>query len=582
MNAMRWLDAVMRSLGWRLVVALTGSLLLLLGTSGWLALELHRAHLFSLLERTAVEMGETILSSTHSSMMENDRDHLDEIIRNIGSRESVLALRLVNAAGEVQYSNHRDEVGRVLGLDSPVCQSCHVGDQVYVPADLREGLRRYRLEDGQGALALAFPVRNSPGCSTAECHVHPVEQQVLGVLDLELSTASLDHAVADARSQMTNFGLLTILLVSAVIGGLVWRMVNVPIRHVLSGVRRLGSGDLGHRLAVGGGTEIGELAASINAMAMRLEEADDERAEWNRTLEARILEKTEQLERTRDQMVFAEKMSSLGKLAAIVAHELNNPLAGILVYAKVLRRRLARLAGSPAAPSGDRTHPRNGDGPHALDQALATIEAETARCGDIVKNLLLFSNRREAGFEPTDINALLQRTVKLVQHRADLENVRLHFELQANLPEVLASPTELQQAVLALLINALEAMPDGGVLTVRTNAPPEYPTSGPGVTIEIGDTGIGIPESIRGRIFEPFFSTKEVGKATGLGLAVVYGIVKRHGGRIQVDSDERGTIFRFSLSTTPPSHPETLPELLRSHAATAAEPGQEPGRREFP
>ena len=298
MNARHSMDAVTRSLGWRLGVALTGSLLLLLGISGWLALELHRAHLYSLLERTATEMGQTILSSTQSSMMENDRNHVDEIIRNIGSRESVLALRVVNASGEVQYSNHLEEVGRIHGLDSPVCQSCHTGDRVHMPADLSEGLRRFRLPNGDGALALAFPVLNSPGCSTAECHVHPPTQQVLGVLDLELATASLEVAVADARSQMMIFGLLTIALVAAVIGGLAWRMVNRPIQAVLVGVRRLGAGDLSHRLAVGRHSQVGELAelsVSINSMAAQLQEANAEVEEWNHTLEERIRDKTAQL-----------------------------------------------------------------------------------------------------------------------------------------------------------------------------------------------------------------------------------------------------------------------------------------------
>ena len=176
MDVRRSLGAVTRSLGGRLVITLTGTLLLLLGISGWLALELHRAHLYSLLERTAVEMGKTILSSTQSSMMENDRNHLDGIIRNIGSRESVLALRLINASGEVEYSNHPSEVGRIHGLDSPVCQSCHFGDSVHMPGDIREGLRRFRLPNGEGALALGFPVLNSPGCSAAACHVHPPSQ----------------------------------------------------------------------------------------------------------------------------------------------------------------------------------------------------------------------------------------------------------------------------------------------------------------------------------------------------------------------------------------------------------------------
>jgi two-component system NtrC family sensor kinase len=388
---------------------------------------------------------------------------------------------------------------------------------------------------------------------------------------------------------MAGFALLTIVVVALVIGGLAWRMVNRPIRSVLFGVRRLGAGNLSHRLAVGRRREVGELAElseSINAMAERLQEANAELAQWNHTLEERIREKTEQLERTRDQMVFAEKMSSLGKLAAIVAHELNNPLAGILVYTKVLRRRVARLmageepsdpalpteaASEAASETASETASNNAAAATkdsvdlaSIDEALATIGTETARCGDIVKNLLLFSNRREAGFESTDLNALLERTVKLIQHRADLEEVKVRFDLDPNLPEIHASPTELQQAVLAVLINALEAMPDGGVLSLQTRA--STPDEPAGVFLEISDTGIGIPEHLQARIFEPFFSTKEVGKATGLGLAVVYGIAERHGSRVNVQSNEKGTTFRIFLPRQPPLYAESLPELLRSPA----------------
>ncbi|MBZ0267284.1 HAMP domain-containing protein [bacterium] len=552
MGSWRTWGAVTHSLGWRLVITLTGSLLLLLGASGWLALQLHRQHLYSLLERTAVELGETILSSTRSSMMENDRHHLDEIIRNIGSRESVLALRLVNAGGEVEYSNHPEDVGRIHAIDSPVCQGCHFGETVRVPVNLREGLRRVPTADGGAALALGFPVLNSPGCSAAACHVHPAEQQVLGILDLELSTAPLEGAISDAASQMLAFGIITVVVVAAVIALVGWRMVHRPIRRMLAGVRRLSTGDLSTRLAVEGPTEIKGLAMSVNLMSQKLETASNELEDWNRTLETRIQEKTQQLERTRDQMVFAEKMSSLGKLAAIVAHEINNPLAGILVYAKWLRKRVAKIAAS--SPDGAAAEVAQ------LDESLATIETETARCGDVVRNLLLFSHRGGAGFEAVEVNEMLERAVRLIRHRAEMEDVEIRFELDENLPRIQGNAAEIQQAILAILINGLEAMVDGGELRIATR-PDE---GGDGIVIEIADNGIGIPEHLKARIFEPFFSTKEVGNATGLGLTVVYGIVERHGGRIRVDSDGKGTTFRIFLPDQPPPYPDALPDLLRS------------------
>jgi len=241
-----------------------------------------------------------------------------------------------------------------------------------------------------------------------------------------------------------------------------------------------------------------------------------------------VAEKTRELERTRDQMVFTEKMASLGKLAAVVAHEINNPLAGILVYTKLVRRRLAKLP--PDVPGLEDT-----------DANLATIETETARCGDIVRNLLLFSRRSETSRQPADLHTILRRALRLLQHQAELAGVKTSLEF-GSLPEVICDAPEIQQAFLAVLMNALEAMPDGGTLTVRTRAEADQ------ITIEIADTGLGIPPDQRPRIFEPFFSTKSEGKGTGLGLAVTYGIVTRHHGRIDFESEMgRGTVFRIVI-----------------------------------
>jgi two-component system, NtrC family, sensor kinase len=523
------------SLGWRLVVILIPSLVVLLAGTSWFSLELHRKHLTSFLEERAVGMGETIISSTHSSMLENDRRHLSDILDNIARREAVVALRLVNAQGRVMYSQNAEEVGRVSDLRAPVCQGCHAGSEVHAPASLRDGLVLYHLPSGEGALGLGVPVLNAPECASADCHVHPSDQRVLGILDLELSTAPLDIAVHDARAQMAGFALLTVLLISGVIGMLAWRLVHRPLRPVLEGIRNLGAGDLTHRVRDDLPGEAGELAGAFNVMSERLEEAQAELEDWNRTLEAKVREKTRELERTRDQMVFTEKMASLGKLAAIVAHELNNPLAGILVYAKLARRRLPKLAPPPT---------EGANGLREIDDTLATIETETARCGEIVKNLLLFSRRGGTRREPADLNLVINRAVRLVQHQADLASVSTRLDLAADLPPVVCDSGEIQQALLAAVMNGLDAMPEGGTLTIRTRRVPERD----GVRIEIEDSGSGIPDEIRNKIFEPFFSTKAEGKGTGLGLSVMYGIVQRHHGTITFDSAAgKGTVFRLFL-----------------------------------
>jgi two-component system NtrC family sensor kinase len=547
---------VWHCLGWRLVAVLIGSLIILLGASGWFALKLHRQHLYSLLEENAIGIGETILSSAHSSMLMNDQDRLAELFQNVGRREDVLGLRLLDAEGRVRYSSDPEEIGATSDIEAPLCRGCH-GKELRSPATLREGLQLYSLPPGKSALGLGVPVLNTSECSNGGCHVHPPDQRVLGMLDLELSTLRLESSMSDAQSQMFSFGLITIIVISTIIGVLAWRVVHRPLNVLLEGTERLGRGNLSYRIKDIPGGELGVLADSLNEMSSRLQTAQLELENWNIRLETKVSEKTRELEKTRDQMVFAEKMASLGKLSAVVAHEINNPLAGVLVYAKLVRRQLSKL--------------QNGRDDEesavllGLDDKLSTIEVETARCGDIVRNLLLFSRQREAARAPVDLNSIVERSLKLVQHQADLDEVSADLDLDPELPQVTCEASQMQQAILAVIINGLEAMPDGGTLSVSTRYDPERDD----VCIEIADTGVGIPEEIKGQIFEPFFSTKSEGKGTGLGLAVMYGIVHRHEGRIDFHSEPgEGTTFQLRVPVHPrlqrPVEPDGTPVDRRS------------------
>jgi two-component system NtrC family sensor kinase len=274
-------------------------------------------------------------------------------------------------------------------------------------------------------------------------------------------------------------------------------------------------------------------------MVEEIARARHEREEWNRTLERRVEEKTNELERTHERMMLVEKMASLGKLAAVVAHEINNPLAGIHTYAKLLRRRAG--SGSPW------------DGESA--RALELVEGEAARCGEIVRNLLLFSRTPGSRFAPESLAPLIARCVLLLRHKAELAGIEIKAGVAADLPPVTCDASQVQQVVLALAMNAIEAMPRGGVLTIRAAR------RGEGVALEVMDTGAGIPKDHLPHIFEPFFTTKEEGKGVGLGLAVVYGIVQRHGGRVDVASTPgEGTAFTVQLPLEPPRHGNGRPQ----------------------
>jgi two-component system NtrC family sensor kinase len=246
-------------------------------------------------------------------------------------------------------------------------------------------------------------------------------------------------------------------------------------------------------------------------------------------------------------MLIVEKMASLGKLAAVVAHEINNPLAGIGTYARLLRRRLAKNADAKQSPvEGVETA-----------KILELVETEANRCGDIVRNLLLFSRTPGARFTSELLQPMLERCILLIKHQADLQEIRIALRVPADMPPLSCDVSQIQQVVLSLCLNAIEAMPTGGELRIQAKRVWEE------AVIVVEDTGCGIPPEQLGHIFEPFYTTKEQGKGLGLGLAVVYGIVGRHRGRVEVESKQgQGTTFTIHLPLEQPAEPAEEADTL--------------------
>ncbi|HRX49911.1 MAG TPA: ATP-binding protein, partial [Candidatus Krumholzibacteria bacterium] len=246
---------------------------------------------------------------------------------------------------------------------------------------------------------------------------------------------------------------------------------------------------------------------------------------------------TQELSQARDQMMQVDKMASLGKLAAVVAHEINNPLASVVTYAKLIARRI-------------RTRDLTDECKENLTY-LDSIASEAGRCGEIVSRLLAFSRRDSGEYGPTDLNKVVEQSLFLVKHQLEISAVEAHVDVDAALPEVEADANQIQQALLALLINATQAIESGGNVHLATRR-----VDG-GVQIEVRDDGPGMPPEVAGHAFEPFYTTKEEGQGVGLGLSVVYGIVERHHGRIELETAPgKGCRFLITLPVRRPAERE--------------------------
>lgn len=489
---------------------------------------------------TAIRVSDIIKRSTHYSMLLNRREDIYNIIKTIGSEPGIEGIRIYNKRGDISFSTMEGEVGKTVDMQAEACVGCHTdgmstaaksGDHLPTVSSSNPQLIRYfKSPQGHRVMGVITPIKNDEGCSTPECHVHNTDQTILGVLDVMIPLAELDSNIAEFERTYYFGGILILFVVTGFSGLFLWRMVNIPVHRLTQGTEEVIKGNLDHTIDVQTKDEIGLLTNSFNVMTKNLKQTQEELKQLNQTLEQRIQKKTDELRRAQANLIQVEKMVSLGTLAATVAHELNNPLEGILTYAKLIRKMIQ----NPELSSEQKEE---------IQSELKMIADETSRCGAIVKNLLLFSRRKVGEFKENDLRALIEQSLKLIDHHLKMHNITLQTEYDENLPHIRCDAEQIEQALLALEINAVEAMPHEGCLRITANT-----VSADAITLKIIDTGTGIRDEDLPHIFEPFFTTKKEGKGTGLGLAVVYGIIESHGGKIEVNSSSnQGTTFTISL-----------------------------------
>jgi len=383
-----------------------------------------------------------------------------------------------------------------------------------------------------------------------------VKEERIGVAHIGMGLQHMRKEIGDMTKVVVGLTLL-VVLVGILLTIFLVNIFIKPVKRLVQATEKIAKGDLSYSVEVTAKDEIGILASSFNQMTISLRESREKIEEYNRTLENKVRERTIELEKTnrdlanalkslkqtQSQLIQVEKMAAVGQLAAGVAHELNNPLGGILGYSQFA---LEKINQKPLCQFSAEDN-------NSFLQYLTDIEKQTKKCRTIIQSLLKFSraSHREE-FELININQVLKETFVFTQHQIVKNKVNLVQELTEPLPQIAGNPSQLQQVFTNLILNAVQAMTEGGTLRVKSKMRKDSPE----IEVSFADTGIGIAEENLNKIFEPFFTTKKVGEGTGLGLSVSYGLIKDHGGEIQVESQKnQGTTFIMILPIHPGEEP---------------------------
>lgn len=456
----------------------------------------------------AEKQAELIKKSIHFSMLRNQKEHIEEVIDSVSSMENTLWIRITDKNDTIKVSSWKNDVGRRCP------EEC---------AELDKGQRRILKEiGGKRVLLLSMPIENMKTCYTASCHFHREDEKVLGRIELAMDYDDIHKKVWKQGITVASFGLVFTSTLSIVLYILVRLVILRRVTLLSEASRKVADGDLSVSIPVSEDRdEIGQLSEVFNNMVSELRKKKE------------AMDK--ELNGYRQSLIQAQKMEAIGLLASGVAHDFNNILTGIIGFSELMLLKA-----------------QDKETKETLERIISSAE----RGSDLTRQILLVGRKVPPQRKPLDINTFVDDSYKMLRRMVE-ENIELRTSLRKGIPCVNADIGQITQVLMNLVVNARDAISDSGTITISTdeafidesyaNLHPEA-KSGHYVVLSVRDTGIGISDDIKDKIFNPFFTTKEKGKGTGLGLAVTYGIVSSHDGWISVYSEKgKGTEFRVYL-----------------------------------
>ncbi|MCF8414376.1 MAG: HAMP domain-containing histidine kinase [Melioribacteraceae bacterium] len=519
----------MNQIGIKLIGIIILTLIILLAAEIFFTSWQLRKDLIQTIGQSTYNFSEVIKNSLRMSMTYNDDERLAVMIDHISEEPGIQLINIIDKKGLVQHTSDLSMLNQEIDINSNLCSPCHDNSVTLESLSLNDRIQIEDMANEQKSIILVNPIENHESCWSAPCHAHTKDERILGILEVMMSTEHIDKIVNDTLKSVILNTVGSTVIIAVLIGLFISAFVNKPLNEIKTGIDQLASGNLEHKIEVTSSDEFQKLASQFNRMSERILIAQNEIKSLNEHLEEKVEQKTEELKSVYNQIIQIEKLASLGKLSSSVAHELNNPLEGILTYSKLIQKKLYKK--------------ENPEQYKSIIEFLELISDESARCGKIVKDLLLFSHRGDEAFVEFNLLDTLKRSITLINHHLEMNNIKLEKEIpeEEKIP-INGNSQKIQQALISLFMNAIEAVGKDGHIRISLSI------ENKNATIRVIDNGSGIPKNDIEHIFEPFYSTKSIGKGTGLGLSIAYGIIANHKGTIRVEeTSARGTSMKLSL-----------------------------------
>ena len=529
----------------RVVISIAALSVLFFVSFGIIFRQVNERHLNKVCKQSGSNIGSIVEGSLYHAMLTNDWPALENTIDVINDLPGIEDLGLYDKEENLVYSPFS-------GMDddhsNPNCKDCHEGigsmfngnERSFRILNLDSDCEMTTIDHDFRLLLIHSPILNEPSCYTAACHAHESSDPVLGSFVIRIPMEALDTAISQSSNDFFMLAAFSALVLIVFLMFFTRRTIDRPLNAIIHASQAVSQGDISTRMKVDTNLpqDVQLVSSTFNTMLDNLQAASDEVEEWSHQLEQKVQKKSEELMEIQKELIHVERMASLGKLSSSVAHEINNPLSGVLTYTKLVNKQLKNLKFDAREKE-------------PLLKYLKIIEAETKRCGDIVKGLLDFSRKDQQQFAYKHLHKLLHDSYLLMEHQMQISNIAFYEEYKAENDLLNCNENQIKQAVIAILLNASEAVIENGDIHIRTSNPdPAH------FQLDIVDNGYGIAAKDLPHVFEPFYSAKEKVSGIGMGLSIVHGIVQNHHGKVEVHSESgMGTTLSIILPLSQPADP---------------------------